>query len=159
MFQIIELVVIAGLVGSVLFGLHKAWDGFKTSIAAPYVQAQIAADQPKIDAAAKRATDAETAAQHARDDTAACVASAKSQSDQVAQWQAIAASNAAAARTAKLNAAKAATAAAPVIADLQAKAAAAPKLQSCEQERDLAKCTLSNELRRRRNLAPIKCDS
>src|SRR6266567_4224794 len=61
MFQIAELIAIMALVGSVAFGIHKAWTGFKEGVAAPYIEAQKAVDKPIIDAAEKRAGDAEKA--------------------------------------------------------------------------------------------------
>lgn len=151
MFQIIELVVIAGLVGGVLFGLHKAWDGFKESIAAPYVQAQIKADQPKIDSAVAMQKAAEADRDTARGNQDRCEATLKRSQQATAEWNAAAQRAATAAKAAKAQAAKDAAAAAPLIADLQAKAAAKPQLMACQEELTKAKDTLRAALRGRGN--------
>lgn len=151
MFQLIELVVILGLVGSVLFGLHKAWDNFKQSTAAPYVAAQKAADQKVLDTAQAAQQAAETDRDTARGNSAKCEATLKVSQQAVEEWSQ-AALRAATASKAQQAAAKAeAQKQAPYIADLQAKAAAEPKLQSCEAELQQAADVIREELRRRRN--------
>ncbi len=130
--------------------MHEAWSGFKAKIAAPFVQAQIAADQPQIDKANKAQKAAEDASARAQSDTAACIAAAKDQSDNIARLNDLANRNMAAAKAARAQAAKEATAAAPQIAEWQRQAAAAPKLQACTDELAKAKATLAEALRARR---------
>lgn len=91
---------------------------------------------------------------NARADTAACVATSKTQSDEVERWRQTAQANATLAAALKAKAKRDASEAAPKIAELQAKAAAAPVLMACEQERDLARAALRDELRRRRGAEP-----
>lgn len=154
MIQIIELIAVGLFVAGIGVALHKAWDGFKTSIAAPYVQAQIKADQPKIDAAEAAQKQAEADRDQARGNLATVKQACDAQSAQVDAWKATAATNAKAARDAKAEAAKAATAAAPKIAELQAAAAAKPKLLACQDELAAANKVIDDALRARRGLKP-----
>jgi hypothetical protein len=71
-FEIIKLVAIGLALAAMAAAAHKAWTSFKEGIAAPYVQAQIAADQPKIDAAVAAQTLAEANTKAARDSEASC---------------------------------------------------------------------------------------
>jgi hypothetical protein len=148
---LIELAIYAAIAAALLFGVHKAWDGFKQSIAAPYIQAQIKADQPKIDAANAAQKVAETDRDTARGNQAACDAALKSSQQATAEWTAAATRANAAAKASKAQAAKDAAVRQPYIADLQAKAAAKPQLMACEIERDKAKETLRAALKARGN--------
>lgn len=132
----------------------KAWDGFKTSVAAPYVQAQIKADQKVVDKAGAAQKAAEDERDHARSDTASCVAASANQTAEVKKWQDAAARMAKAARDAQLQAQREATAAAPKLAELQARAAAAPKLMACEEELGKAKQVMRDALGARRGIPP-----
>ncbi|MEO8754845.1 MAG: hypothetical protein ABI624_19440 [Casimicrobiaceae bacterium] len=127
-----------------------AWTGLKEHIAAPYVQAQIKADQKVVDKAGAAQKAAEDERDHAVSDTAACVKASANQSAEVKKWQDAAARMAKAARDAQLQAQREASAAAPKIAELQARAAAAPKLMACEEELGKAKDVLRESLRARR---------
>lgn len=147
---LIELAVIGALIAGVMFGLHKAWDGFKQSVAAPYVEAQIKADQPKIDEAEAAQKAAESDRDTARANFDGLKQSCDAQSVQIDAWKKIAGENAAKATKAKQQADKEAAAAAPYIASLQAKAAAAPQLESCQVELAKAKDTLREAIRQRR---------
>jgi hypothetical protein len=149
---IIELVVIAAVAAGGLFAVHKAWDGFKTSISAPYVQAQIAADQTKLDAhdAAQKAAEADR--DTAKANRASCDASldtqkkASAKSDQ--DWKRKLTDS----QASKVEADRKAVAAAPRIAQLQADAEAKPQLMECKVELAKARGVIQDELRRRRGL-------
>ena len=147
---LIELAIYAAIAAALAFGVHKAWDGFKTSIAEPYVAAQKASDQKYVDASEARAAQAEADRDTARGNSAKCEAMLKVAQDATAEWSAAAIRAAAAAKGAKAAAEKEATARAPYIAQLQAQAAAAPKLESCQVELGNAKDVLREALQQRR---------
>lgn len=153
MFEIIKLVAVAALVATVVGGAVAAWHSFTGRYIDEGKVAQKTADEPILKKAQADQQEAETERDHAKADTASCVATAQTQSDMVDLWQHRAQQNAAAAQAARAQAQREATAQAPRIAELQAKAAAAPKLMACEQERDLAKATLRDALRARRGIA------
>src|SRR5574340_80224 len=147
---LIELAIYAAIAAALAFGVHKAWDGFKGSISAPYVEAQRQADQKVVNAANAAQAAAEADVQTSKGNLESCRTAAQAQADQVTAWKAQADRNAVAAREARVAAANAATAQAPYIADLQARAAAAPRLQSCEAELKQSADVIRDELRRQR---------
>jgi len=149
---LVQMIVAGVLLATVMGGIYAAWNGFKDRIGAPYAEAQRLADQSIVDKANAATRAAEAAAEGARTDTAACHASAATQSKAVDDWKARSDANAKAAREAKAQAQREASAAAPKIAELQARAAAAPKLQTCEEELGKAKAVLQDSLRARRGL-------
>lgn len=152
---IIELVAAIAAIGFGIVFVEKAWTGFKQGIAAPYIQAQVAADQKVVTKANEGQAAAEGERDHARADTASCVAKADLQTKEVDKWKLAADRNAAAAKEARTQAMREATAQAPRIADLQAKAAAAPMLMACEVERDKAKNILRDQLRQKRGIVAM----
>ncbi len=91
---IFQLIVGIGLVSALAFGVNSFWTSFKEGIAAPYVQAQIEADQPKINAANSERDDAVKRADNAQQDTAACKSASETQSAKVRDWEAKAISRA-----------------------------------------------------------------
>ena len=152
----VTLIIYAIIAAGALFVGYKAWDGFKTSIAEPYVQAQMKHDQATVDTANAAQKAAEAERDHAKADTASCVAMTQVQNDEIAKWQRAASANAANAKAAKAQAVKDAAAAAPKIAELQAAAAAKPQLMSCQAELDKTKVVLKDALAARRQpVAPL----
>lgn len=155
MLQIAELLAIVALVGIVLGGIWKAWESFKENIAEPYVSAQIAADETKINAAEAGQKSAELERDNAKTDTAQCEALSKKQNDAIGVWQQLAVDSLKASKEAKDKASRAATDAAPRLAELTIKAAAAPKLQTCEKELAEVDKIETERLRQRRGLPPL----
>lgn len=149
MLQLAELFAIVALVGIVVGGIYKAWEGFKDNIGEPYTQAQLAADEAKIAASDKNAKAAESERDHAKSDTAVCQTAAAAQTAQVEFWQKEAAENLADARAARDASALKDTKAAMRASELQSLAGAAPKLMACEVELDKAKKTMQEALRNR----------
>lgn len=145
------------LVGAIAWG----WGNFKDWVGEPYAAEQRRADQKVVDAAnaAQRKAEGETVAMtgerdHARADTAQCVANVDVQSKAVNEWKATAQRKANEAREAKADADRRASAAAPKLAQLQADAAAKPQLMACEVELGKAKKVLQDALRARRGEPP-----
>lgn len=151
---LIQLAIYAALAGVLVFGVNKVWTGFKEKIAAPYVQAQIAADQEVVNSANAKQAAAEAERDHAKADSKECEVVSKKQNDAIGVWQTLALENAKNAKAAKEGAMKEATTNAPKIAELTAKAAAAPKLMACEEELGKARETLRDALRLRRGVPP-----
>lgn len=138
------------LAAGTIFGAITAWHGIQHSIAAPFVAEQIAHDQQVVDAANKRADDAEARVKNAQSDTAACVASLGTQTGLVQKWQATAAANLAAAAKAKADSAASHNAALTAIQRYQQIAAAPPvKDQTCQQKLDATDKLLRDAARAR----------
>ena len=133
----ITIIFYAVIAAGVAFGGYEAWSGFKSKIAAPYVQAQIASDQKAVDKANAAQKDAENRAQNAQTDTAACTVSLTKQTGAVAAWQAAAAKNQADAQKAKAQALIATAAEATTKASYLAILRAPPKKdETCQQKLD-----------------------
>lgn len=98
---LIKLAIGAAIASFLAFAVLKAWHGFKDSIAAPYVAAQIAKDQPVIDKANADKDDALKRAENAKADTALCKSATAAQNAGVKVWQDQAAANLARARRAE----------------------------------------------------------
>jgi len=86
--DIIKLLAALAAIAAIVYGVNRAWTGFKDDIGRPYAEAQKAVDQPIVDKANKAQKSAEGERDQAQADTAACVASAAKQSDAVRGWQA-----------------------------------------------------------------------
>jgi hypothetical protein len=147
---LIALIVYAVMAAAALGFAYSAWQGVKSHIAAPYVAAQIKADQKKVDAADAARVQAESDRQIAQGNVGRCESALKTQADAKAETDRQAARNLTAARDAKAQAERERAAAAPRNATLQALAAAAPKLQKCEEEMAAARPVLQEALRRGR---------
>ena len=131
----VQLIIYAVLALGLIAGAIGAWHSFRTWVAAPLVAAQIAQDQKAVDAAGKRATEAEAQASAARADTAACVQTSSAQSEQVQRWQDEAAKRLADAARARAESAAANQAARTAIARYEHIVALPPaKDQTCEQQ-------------------------
>jgi hypothetical protein len=125
-FGLIELAIYGVIFGVVAAGIWKAWSGFKESIAAPYIQEQVAKDQKTLDAFKHDAVVADERAQHAEKDRDDAIAAASKQTDalkaaQVAQEQAQTAARALSVKYAQAMAANAAR-----VTRLQSQAGATP---------------------------------
>jgi Tfp pilus assembly protein PilE len=144
---LIELLIYGALIGGVALAAHTAWDGFKDRIGAPYAAAQMAKDEPILEASKKAQAAAESDRDIARANSAKCDAALSDSNKAAAEWNAIAVRTANAAKAARAQADKDAAAALPMIADLQAKAAAKPQLMACQDELAKAKETLRASLR------------
>lgn len=151
---LIELAIYAGLAAVVAGFLYGAWHGFVGWVSEPRVQAQLKADQKKVDGAAARAAAAEADRDTARGNYAGLKASCDQQSGEVNRWKGIADDNLKAARIAQEANRRNQAAAAPKIAELQAQAAAKPQLMTCQAELGKAKATLIEALRARRAPPP-----
>ncbi len=144
MSMLIELAIYAALAAGAAFAFHEFEQVYYVAPAEKRGAAnQLAADQKVV-------VQLNTRIENAQADTAACVVSAKTQSDLVDLWRGKAQDNAAQAKALRAQQAKDATAAAPRIAQLQADAAAKPKLMACADELAKAKATLVEALRVRR---------
>lgn len=141
-----------GLALAFLAFMYGAWLGFVHWVAKPLVEEQIAADQVVVDAAKKGKADAEGERDRARTDTASCKTSLGVQTEAIAAWERISASNFKAAKDAKNRASKEATDQAPYIAQLQLDAGAKPKLMACEVELAKARPVLQKQLRQKRGI-------
>lgn len=148
--DLIKLGIYAAIAAAVAGIGYKAWDGFKESIARPYVQAQIAADQKVVKEAKARSDELETRASNAQRDTTACTASLATQSAGIALLQGQATANLAAAKSARAAAAAANLDKASEIAAQQRIARAAQgEVKSCQQQLDSVAKTLREGARSR----------
>lgn len=129
---IIQLVLIAAVIGGGIIFIEKAWTGFKNSIAAPYVAAQIARDQPQIDAANKKTADADQRALNAQNDTASCKSGAERQNAGVKRWQDEALANLARAKKAETENRQRASERENMRTELQIRAKDSSKAATCE---------------------------
>lgn len=98
--EIVTLLLYAGMVAAVLGIAWKAWDGFKHSIAAPYVAAQMKADQALIDTANSDRDAAEARATSAAKDLEGVKSASAEQTKALREAEAQALTAQAAARTA-----------------------------------------------------------
>lgn len=152
---LIRLAIYAAIAAAISFAALRAWHGFKDSIAAPYVQAQIAKDQPVIDKANADRDEALKRAENAQSDTASCKAGAERQNAGVKEWQAVAAANLARARKAEdANRAKE-TERFQMRAELQARAKDATKAATCEGRLAEIDKMLRSEARARANTKAV----
>lgn len=139
--------IVAGIGTAVIW---KAWDSFKDSIAKPYVDKQITADQVIVTKANERATAAEKQAADSQLDIESCKAGAGKQNDAIAvltkaRDKAIKDAQDAKAKAVVDNAGKATQ-----IAEQQRIArAAAAKGESCEQQLDKVTKALQDGARSR----------
>lgn len=149
----IQILIYLAMAAAAAFALHTAWSGFKDHIAAPYVAAQIAKDQPQIDAANANAKAADLERDHAKADTASCVAAAKDQSDAIDKER-LRADNAQKASAAIVAAAKRDAAAHDAeFRRLAVIAQAKPKTdQSCDEARAKSDATLRPVLKDRQGV-------
>lgn len=153
-FDVIKAVAIAAVIGTVLGGIYKAWTSFKEHVAAPYVQAQMAADQKVIDAANAKQKQAESDRDTARANFDKIKQTCDAQSAEVKNWRDKANQNALEAARARDQARKQAQADLPRIAQLQADASAKPKLMACEDRLKKIEADVDEGLRLRRGLPP-----
>lgn len=146
----ISLILYAVLAAGVIFGAITAWHSVQHSIAAPFVAEQIAHDQQVVNAANKRADDAEAQVKNAQSDTAACVQTSNAQSAKVKQWQDEATRLAGIAAKAKAAGAAEHQVAQTAVARYQQIAAAPPvKDQTCQQKLDATDKLLRDAARAR----------
>jgi len=148
---LISLVIYAAVAAAILGAAYMSWQGLKEHIAAPYVAAQIKADQKKLDTADAARAQAESDRQIAKDNVGRCESALKTQADAKLDADRRAAANLTAARDSKARADREAAAAAPRIATLQALAAAkSDQAKTCEQQLEIARPVLQEALRRGR---------
>jgi hypothetical protein len=148
---LISLIIYAVMAAAALGFAYSAWSGFKQHIAAPYVAAQIKADQKKVNAADTARAQAESDRQTAKDNVGRCEGALKTQADAKLDADRQAARNLTAAKEAKARADREAAAAAPRIAQLQAIASAkTDQAKTCEQQMAIARPILQEALRRGR---------
>jgi flagellar basal body-associated protein FliL len=146
----ISLILYGVLAAGAIFGAITVWHSVEHSISAPFVAEQIAHDQEVVNAANKRADDAEGRTKNAQSDTAACVSAVKTQSDLVDLWQGRAKENFAAAAKARAEGAAAHVVAQTAVQRYQQIAAAPPvKDQTCQQKLDATDKLLRDAARAR----------
>ncbi len=149
--DLIEAAAVAALVGTVVTGIYKAWEGFRHWAGAPEVAAQIAKDQTSLDAMQATMKQAQADRDTARGNVDRAEAATKKLSDAQADMDRRQQANLAAARALREEQVKLAAQTAAREADLRAKAAAKPVLMACEDERDKAKAALKQSLQARRS--------
>lgn len=151
---LIQLAIYGAIIGAVAFGAHKAWDGFKSDIAAPYVQAQIAADQKVVDEANRIRARAEKQAAESQADIDSCTATLDTQSVEVDRWKATAAQRLKETQKARADALLADAAKKQSIAQLQEIARRPPvKDETCQQKLDKVDKLLRDAARARQGAA------
>lgn len=147
---LIQLGIYTAIAAALAFGAHKAWEGVKTSISEPYVQAQIAADQKVVDEANRKQAFAEKQAAASQADIVACGAKLDTQTTLVKKWQAEAAQRLIDSQKAKAAAIVANADKNLAIAQFQKLAHAPPKVdQTCQQQLDAVTQSLRDGARAR----------